>query len=85
MTPLWETVTELTSQAEILRCRTYGVIEAADGRFRRVVLRPWPKIVSAPGILLAGACATVCRAATAAASTTTSRGAAPITWPCPTW
>ena len=30
------------------------MIEAADGRFRRVVLRPFPKIVSVPGAMLMG-------------------------------
>jgi hypothetical protein len=53
--PLFETVTDLLEGAETLRRRRYGVIEAADGRFRRIVLRPFPKIVSAPGILLFGA------------------------------
>jgi hypothetical protein len=52
--PLFETVTDLADGAETLRRRRYGVIEVADGRFHRVVLRPFPKIVSAPGILLFG-------------------------------
>jgi hypothetical protein len=52
--PLFETVTSLSGSTEALRCHRYGVIEAVDGQFRRVVLRPWPKIVSAPGILLIG-------------------------------
>ncbi len=52
--PLFETVTDLTDGAEILRRRAYGVIEVADGRFRRLVLRPFPKIISAPEILLFG-------------------------------
>jgi hypothetical protein len=53
MPPLFETVTDLREQAERLR-RRYGVIEVVDGELRRVVLRPWPKIVSAPGIWLFG-------------------------------
>ena len=52
--PLFETVTDLAEGAETLRRRRYGVIEVADGRFRRIVLRPFPKIVSVPGILLIG-------------------------------
>ena len=52
--PLFETVTDLKEGAETLRRRSYGVIEVADGAFRRIVLRPFPKIDSAPGILLIG-------------------------------
>jgi hypothetical protein len=52
--PLFETVTDLNAGAETLRRRPYGVIEVIDGRFRRIVLRPFPKIVTAPGILLIG-------------------------------
>jgi len=52
--PWFETVTDLDEGAEVLRSRAYGVIEAADGRFRRVVLRPFPKLVSLPEILLVG-------------------------------
>jgi hypothetical protein len=51
---LFETVTDLSRGAELLRRRRYGVIEVLDGQFRRVMLRPWPKIVTAPGILLWG-------------------------------
>lgn len=52
--PLFETITDLEEGAETLRRRRYGVIEVVDGRFRRIVLRPFPKIVTAPGILLIG-------------------------------
>jgi hypothetical protein len=52
--PLFETVTDLIQGADSLRRRRYGVIEVADGQFRRIMLRPLPKIVSAPGILLIG-------------------------------
>jgi hypothetical protein len=52
--PLFETITGLKEGAETLRRRPYGVIEVADGRLRRIILRPFPKIVSAPGILLFG-------------------------------
>jgi hypothetical protein len=51
---LFETVTDLIEGADLLRRRTYGVIDVADGRFCRVVLRPFPTLVSAPGIHLIG-------------------------------
>jgi hypothetical protein len=52
--PLFETITDLKEGAERLRRRRYGVIEAADGLFRRIVLRPFPKIISAPDAYLFG-------------------------------
>ena len=52
--PLFETITNLDQAAETLRRRHYGVIEVADGRFRRVLLRPLPKIISMQEILLLG-------------------------------
>jgi hypothetical protein len=52
--PLFETVTDLADGAEVLRRRPYGVIEVAEGRFRRVLLRPFPKLISAPEIVLLG-------------------------------
>ncbi len=54
--PLIETVTDLSDGSEALRRRAYGVIEVAGGDFRRVRLRPFPKLVSAPQILLLGGC-----------------------------
>jgi hypothetical protein len=54
MPSLFETVTDLAAGAETLRRRRYGIIEMAEGRFRSIRLRPFPKIVSAPGILLFG-------------------------------
>ena len=41
----FETVTDLAAGAETLRRRAYGVIEMVDGRFRRIGLRPFPKIM----------------------------------------
>jgi hypothetical protein len=52
--PLFETVTDLADGAEVLRRRAYGLIEVAEGHFRRVLLRPFPRIASAPEILLLG-------------------------------
>jgi hypothetical protein len=44
--PLFETVTDLDAQADVVRRRRYGIIEMVDGRFQRMVLRPFPKYVS---------------------------------------
>jgi hypothetical protein len=52
--PLFQTVTNLETQAEILRRRPYGMIEARDGRVTRVQLRPFPKLTSVPEVLLFG-------------------------------
>jgi hypothetical protein len=51
---LFKTVTDLTAGADLLRRRRFGVIEAANGRFRQVLLRPFPKIVSVPEALWIG-------------------------------
>ena len=52
--PLLQTVTDLAGGPDVLLRRAYGVIEVADGHFCRVLLRPFPKIISAPEILLFG-------------------------------
>ncbi len=54
MTPLFETVTDLHDGADVLRRRRYGVIEMVDGRLRQIRLRPFPKLISAPEVLLLG-------------------------------
>ena len=43
MPPLFETVTDLAAQADVVRRRRYGVIEMAEGQFRQLRLRPLPK------------------------------------------
>jgi hypothetical protein len=48
----FETVTDLNSGASILRRRRYGVILAAGGRFERVLLRPYPKVMWLPELWL---------------------------------
>lgn len=53
--PLWETITDLGLDAETLRRRRYGIVEAADGQFRRVLLRPFPTLVSMPEARILGA------------------------------
>jgi hypothetical protein len=40
------TAYDLNSDAELLRRRRYGVIEVADERLARIVLRPWPKFAT---------------------------------------
>jgi hypothetical protein len=54
MPPLFETVTDLAAGAETLKRRRYGVVEMVGGQFNAVRLRPFPKIVSAPGIMFIG-------------------------------
>jgi hypothetical protein len=51
---LYETITRLDQGADALRRGRYGVIEAQDGRFQRVVLRPYPKFASVPQVVLLG-------------------------------
>ena len=52
--PLFETAADLTADRAVLARRRFGIIEVSDGRLVRVRLRPWPTIVSVPGILLCG-------------------------------
>jgi hypothetical protein len=51
---LTEIITDLIQSGETLRRRRYGVIEAQDGRLKRIVLRPYPKLVTLPGATLLG-------------------------------
>lgn len=48
--PLWETAYSLTADADLLRLRRYGMIEVVDGELSRIVLRPYPKLISAPEV-----------------------------------
>jgi len=47
----FETITDLTAQAETIRQRRYGVIETANGQFERLVFRPWPKLATMPDVV----------------------------------
>lgn len=47
-------VTDLHTQADLLRTARYGMIEAIDGQFTRVVLRTLPKVISWPDVLILG-------------------------------
>ena len=51
---LYETVTDLSSQDDVVRRCRYGVIETENGRLTRVVFRPWPKIITALGSRIVG-------------------------------
>jgi hypothetical protein len=50
----FETVTNLQHGRDALLRRRYGIIEARDGGFYRVRLRPYPKIGTVPEALLIG-------------------------------
>ena len=54
VSPLFQTVADFSDGAELLTRRPYGVIELVEGQLRRVRLRPFPKIISTPEILLLG-------------------------------
>lgn len=54
MLRLFETVSDLKSNLESVRRRRYGVIEARDGRFHSLCLRPFPKIASVPEVFWLG-------------------------------
>ncbi len=48
---LFETVTDLRTDAATLRRRRYGIIEVRGRRFTAIHLRPWPKFVSLLGAM----------------------------------
>ena len=48
---LFETVTDVAIQADVLRRRRYGVIEMIDGKLHRIVLRPFPKFATLAQVL----------------------------------
>lgn len=54
MPPLFETVTDLAAQADVVRRRRYGVIEMAEGRFRQLRLRPFAKFYTPFDFFLRG-------------------------------
>lgn len=54
MTRLLEEITDLDQGADVLRRRRFGVIETARGQLRRVRLRPWPKLVWLPEVVVLG-------------------------------
>ncbi len=54
MPKLFQRITNLDSEADVVRCRRYGVIEMSNGHLAAVRFRPWPKIASLPEIRLLG-------------------------------
>ena len=44
VTALFDAVLDLDSQGELVRRRPYGVIDVEDGCWRRICLRPFPKL-----------------------------------------
>lgn len=46
MRPIVETISNIETNQDSLCRRPYGVIEAVNGRFMHVKLRPWPKYAS---------------------------------------
>src|SRR5580700_2857140 len=51
---LFQSTADLSAGAEVLRRRRFGVIEVIDGRFRRVLLRPWPTVLVGPEVVWLG-------------------------------
>ena len=47
MTKWFEKVVDFPASKDLLRRRPYGRIEAVNGRFCAIQLRPWPKLISA--------------------------------------
>jgi hypothetical protein len=48
-------VADFAQDAEIIRRRRFGVIEASNGAVSRIIMRAWPKIISIPEVMLIGA------------------------------
>ena len=55
LTRWWPEARDLQQDAALLRTRHYGMIEVVDGQLQRIVLRPWPKLVSLPEVWWLGA------------------------------
>ena len=55
MFQLFEKITDLPTEVEVIRRRRYGVIEIVEGRLRSVTFRPWPKLISVAEISWWGA------------------------------
>ncbi|MBN1909518.1 MAG: hypothetical protein JW818_07265 [Pirellulales bacterium] len=51
---MFDTVTDPGQDADLLRRGRYGVIETRGGELVRIRLRPFPKLISAPEVLLLG-------------------------------
>jgi len=51
---LFQSVPDLSAGSDAARRARYGMIEVRQGRLSRIVLRPWPKLVSIVGLRLLG-------------------------------
>ena len=51
---VFETVSDISAGADVLRVRRYGVIAAERGRLVAIHLRPFPKLVSAADLAVLG-------------------------------
>jgi hypothetical protein len=61
VSPLFETVVDLEAEREAIRRRRYGMVEVANGRFQRILLRPFPKRASLSESVIAGRWWHACR------------------------
>ncbi len=52
--PLWQTVHDLSADADVLCRRRYGVIEMEDERLKAIYLRPYPRVISLSGVIVLG-------------------------------
>lgn len=52
--PWYEDICDLAIGRERLQAARYGMIEAVNGRFRRVQLRPFPRLVTFPEVAIVG-------------------------------
>ena len=52
--PLFQSITDLTADADVIRQRRYGIIECSAGRLTAIRFRPYPKWASLPEALFWG-------------------------------
>jgi hypothetical protein len=52
--PLFQTITDLIANADVVRRRRYGVIESSAGRLVSIRFRPFPKWASLPEVVFWG-------------------------------
>ena len=52
--PLFQSITDLTADAHVIRQRRYGIIECSAGRLTAIRFRPYPKWASLPEALFWG-------------------------------
>ena len=49
--PLFETVTDIDAEADVVRRRRYGVVKVVRGRFVAIHMRPFPKVFAWPELV----------------------------------